>query len=246
MFFPRHSAAAAAVARALAVLGILVVLTGCQAMVNPASTAQVRVIDASPDVPGIDLYQGTDGVAYNLGFGDVTSYVPIVPGAYTLSAATAGTRQILSFDKPTLAAASQYTILIGNTAGSLQQLTLKDQNQPAPPGQTSLRFLDEATRAGPVDVYMVPSGHALVTVNPILTNVAFGANTGYRNIPSGTYTLVVLPAGAVPVSTAAASYTGAQITYPSAAARTLIFIDQPLPSIPGLQVITADDYDSPT
>ena len=232
-------------ARVAAVVSLLAMLTGCQAMVNPASTAQVRVIDASPDAPGIDLYQGTDGVAYNLGFGDVTSYVPMVPGAYTLSAATAGTRQILSFDKPTLAAASQYTVLIGNTAGSLQQFTLKDQNQPAPAGQTSLRFLDEATRAGPVDVYMVPSGHALVTVNPILTNVAFGTNTGYRNIPSGTYTLVVLPAGAVPVSTAVASYTGVRMTYPSTAARTLILIDQPLASIPGVQVITADDYDNP-
>lgn len=244
MFFsPRHSAAPAA--RVAAVLGIFATLTGCQAMVNPASTARVRVVDASPDAPGIDLYQGSDGVAYNLGFGDITSYVPISPGAYTISAATAGTRQVLSFDKPTLAVASQYTVLIGNTAGSLQQLTLKDQNQPAPAGQTSLRFLDEATRTGPVDVYMVPSGRSLVTVNPLLTNVAFGANTGYRVIPSGTYTLVVLPAGSVPISTTAASYTGAQVTYPSTAARTLIFIDQPLPTIPGLQVITADDYDNP-
>jgi len=76
--------------------------------------------------------------------------------------------------------------------------------------------------------------------------VAFGANTGYQSIPSGTYTLVVLPTGAAPTGTAAASYTGAQITYPSTAARTLIFIDQPLPSVAGLRVITAADYDSPS
>ncbi len=225
---------------------VLVTLTGCQAMVSNSSAAQVRVVDASPDAPGIDLYQGSDGVAYNLGFGAITSYVPTAPGVYTFSAATAGTHQVLSFAKPTLAPTSQYTVLIRNIAGNLQQLTLKDQNQPAPAGQTALRFLDEATRSGPVDIYLVPSGRSLVTVSPMLTNIAFGANTGYQTIPSGTYTLVVLPAGAAPAGTAAASYAGAQVTYPNTSARTLIFIDQPVPAIPGLQVITADDYDSPS
>ena len=246
MLSPPHHLASAAT-RLAAVVAVLATLTGCQAMVSSTSSAaQVRVVDASPDAPGIDLYQGSDGVAYNLGFGDITSYVPIAPGVYTISAATAGTHQVLSFAKPTFAAAGQYTVLIGNTAGNLQQLTLKDQSLPAPAGQTALRFIDEATRTGPVDIYMVPSGRSLVTVNPILTNVAFGANTGYQSIPSGTYTLVVLPTGAVPTGIAAASYTGAQITYPSTAARTLIFIDQPLPAIAGLRVITAADYDSPS
>ena len=82
-------------------------------------------------------------------------------------------------------------------------------------------------------------------MNPLLTSISFGTNTGYQNIPSGTYSLVVLPAGANPTSTAAARYTGAKVTYPSASARTLIFIDQPLASMPGVQVITADDYDNP-
>ena len=236
---------ARATARLNAVAAVLATLTGCQAMVVNPSAAQVRVIDASPDAQSIDLYQGSDGIAYNLGFGAITSYVPTVPGTYTISAVTAGTRQVLSFAKPTLAATNQYTVLLGDTAGNLQQLTLRDQNQPAPAGQACLRFLDEATRSGPVDVYLVPSGHALVTVNPILTNIGFGTNTGYQNIPSGTYSLVILPAGAAPTSTAAASYTGAKVTYPSTAARTLIFIDEPLVSMPGLQVITADDYDSP-
>lgn len=236
---------ARATARLAAVAAVLATLTGCQAMVGNPSAAQVRVVDASPDTPGIDLYQGSDAIAYNLGFGAITSYVPTLPGTYTISATTAGTHQVLSFAKPMLAASGQYTVLLGDTAGNLQQLTLKDQNQPAPAGQTSLRFLDEATRTGPVDIYLVPSGHALVTVNPILTNIGFGANTGYQNIPSGTYSLVVLPAGAAPTGASATSYTGAKVTYPSTAARTLIFIDQPLVSMPGLQVITADDYDNP-
>ncbi len=226
-------------------MAILATLTGCQAMISNPSTAQVRVVDASPDAPGMDIYQGSEGLAYNLQFGAVTSYIPTAPGTYTLSTATAGTHQMLTFARPTLAPSAQYTVLIGDTAGNLRQLTLKDQNQPAPAGQTSLRFLNEATRSGPVDVYLVPAGHALVTVNPLLTGFSFGANTDYQNIPAGTYSLVVLPAGESPTSTATASYTGAKVTYPATAARTVILIDQPLTSMPGVQVITTDDYDNP-
>jgi hypothetical protein len=230
-------------ARLAAAAALLATLTGCQAVVSSSSAAQVRIVDASPDAPGIDLYQADSAVAYNLGFGAITSYVPVAPGTYSISATTAGTRQVLSLARPTFAASSQYTVLIGNYSDSLQQVTLRDQNQPAPTGEFAVRFLNQATRTGPVDLYLVPSGHALITVNPILTNVAFGANTGYQTVSAGTYTLVVLPAGSAPISTTIPSYTGAQLTYPGTAARTIILIDQPLPTTAGLQVITASDYD---
>lgn len=241
MFFnPPH------LVRFVAVAAILATLTGCQAIVSNPSVAQVRIVNASPDAPGIDIYQGNDGVAYNLGFGAVTSYVPLTPGTSTISANTAGTRQILSLARPAFAPATQYTILIGNTAASLQQLTLKDQNQPAPAGKFALRVIDQTTRTGPVDIYLVPTGRPLTSMIPTLTSVHFGDNTGYQDVPAGIYTLVVLPAGTTPTSTTLPSYTGARINYSSTSARTVILIDQPLRTTPGLQIITADDYDSPT
>src|SRR6478736_1197358 len=109
-------------------------LSGCQGIVATQSGSQVRIIDASPDAPGIDIYQNNAAIAYNLGFGTITSYVPIDPGTYTTSATVAGTKQVLSSSKGTFVAATQYTVLIGNSAASLQQLTLKDQSQAAPSG----------------------------------------------------------------------------------------------------------------
>lgn len=228
----------------LSVVGTLT-LTGCQAILNPATETQVRIIDASPDAPGLDIYQGSNPVAYNLGFGTVTSYIQLTPGIYTINADTAGTKQVLSSSKSTFAATTQYTVLIGNAAASLQQLTLTDQSQPAPSGQIALRFIDQATRVGSVDIYLVPAGQKLTAVTPLLTGIAFGTNTGYLNIPNGTYTIAVLPAGTIPVSSTTATYTGPQVTYPSGSARTIILIDQQLVTTPGLQVITADDFDAP-
>jgi hypothetical protein len=228
-------------AHLIAAAAVLATLTGCQA-ISSAPQSQVRIIAASSDTPSFDLYRGPNAVAFNLDFGTVTSYIPLSPGIDTISAETAGTRQILSSSKATLAASTQYTILIGNAASSLQQLTLVDQSQPAPQGQVALRFIDQATRVGPVDLYLVPAGQKFTAVTPLITGVLFGANTGYVNVPTGTYTLVVIPTGAASVSTTAPTYAGPQVTYATGSARTIILIDQPLATTPGIRVITAEDY----
>ncbi len=231
--------------RGVAALVVLGTLTGCQAIVNPAPEAHVRIINATPDAPRLDLYQDSNALAFNLDFGTVTSYIPLAPGAYTITSNTAGTRQILSSSKTVFTTSGQYTVLIGNAAASLQQLTLVDQRQPAPAGQTSLRFINQATRAGAVDIYLVPAGQKINAVTPTVPAATFGTNTGYLNIPIGTYSLAMLPAGTIPASTTIATYTGPQVTYSAGAARTIILIDQPIVTVPGLQVITANDFDPP-
>jgi hypothetical protein len=231
----------------LAATGALAVaLAGCQGIVSSQSGSQVRIIDASPDAPGLDIYQNNAAIAYNLGFGTVTSYVPIDPGTYTTSATQAGTKQVLTTSKATFVTGAQYTVLIGNAAASLQQTILKDQSQAAPSGQIALRFIDQATRISAQDIYLVPAGQKLTAVTPIYTNITFSINTGYLNIPTGTYTLVMVPTGTVPASDTIATYTGAQVTYTGGSATTIILIDQQIVTTPGLQVITAPDFVSPT
>jgi Domain of unknown function (DUF4397) len=233
--------------RRLALLATVAgVLSGCQAIVSSPPLSQVRIITASPDAPALDIYQGDSALTFNLGSGTITSYIPIAPGAYTINAEVAGSRQVLSVSKANFAPSSQYTVLIGNASASLQQLTLTDQSQPAPSGQISLRFINQATRVNAVDIYLVPPGQKLITVTPVATGVVFGTNTGYLNIPAGTYTLAMLPAGTVPNSTTVATYTGAQVTYSAGSARTIILIDQQLVTTPGLKVISAEDFDAPT
>jgi len=231
-------------ARIASIAAVLSLLSGCQAIVSSPPVSQVRIITASPDAPALDIYQGDTALTFNLGSGTITSYIPLPPGNYTINAETAGSRQVLSASKAIFAPSTQYTVLIGNSASSLQQLTLTDQSQPAPTGQISLRFINQATRTGAVDIYLVPAGQKSTAVTPVVTGVAFDANTGYLNVPAGTYSLVMLPAGTVPNSTNVATYTGAQVNYSAGTARTIILIDQQLVTTPGLKVITAEDFDT--
>ena len=223
---------------------LLAPLPGCQSITGSPSTSQVRIIDASPDAGGIDVYQAGSVLAYNLGLGTVTSYVPITPGNYGILIDAAGTHQQIAAQTGTFQTGGQYTVLVANYAASLQELILKDQAAPAPTGQISLRVVDESTRAGAVDLYLIPAGSTILTVRPYLTNVTFAQNTGYMNVPAGTYTLVALPAGTTPTATGSTFYTGAAVTYASGVARTLVLVDQQLITTPGVQVITANDYDS--
>lgn len=222
-------------------------LSGCQSIQTTATdSAQIRFIDASPDTGGLDVYQNSSAVAYNIGFGTITSYVPLTQGSYTFAADAAGTRQQLVSAKQTLTEGKQYTAIIGNIAASLQETIFTDQNTPAPAGQVAFRFIDEATRVGAVDIYLVPTSGKLSTSAPVATNIAFTATTGYINVPTGTYAIVVVPTGTVPISTTVTLLTGSQTAYSAGAVRTVVLIDAPIVTAPAVQAIVADDYDSPS
>ena len=233
-------------ALSLAALSLLLLpLPGCQSITGNPNVSEVRIIDASPDAPGVDIYQSNSILAYNLGLGTITSYISITPGTYGIVADTAGTRQQLVSAQGSFLTGNQYTVLIGNYLNSLQELVLKDQNTPAPSGQIDVRIVDQSTRAGALDIYLVPTGSTLASVKAVVTNVTFNVNTGYFTVPAGTYTFVALPTGTIPTATTTTSYTGPSVPYSGGAARTFVLIDQQLITTPGIQVVTGDDYDSP-
>lgn len=231
---------------ALASLALLTLtLPGCQSIaVNAGNVASVRVIDASPDAPGLDLYENGSAIAYNLGFGTITSYVAFAPGTYTLSANQANTRTQLTTTNASLANMHQYTALISNVNASMQETVLQDQNTPAPTSQIAVRVLDEATKINTgLDVYLVPSSGKLGNSTPIATGLTFGANTGYINVPAGTYAIAVVPTGTVPSTGSGTLLLGSQVTYSQGAVRTIVIIDQQVVSSPGVQALVAADFD---
>jgi hypothetical protein len=229
----------------LLLLPMLLALVGCQAVVTSPITSQVRLIAASPDAPGLDLYLNDRVLAYDLGFGSITSYIAVNAGTHTVAANTVGTKQAVIATKTTFVNSSQYTVLLGDVTANLQAMVLKDQTQPAPTGQIALRCIDRATKMGALDIYLVPVGQKVTAVMPLLTDLTIGSAPSYLNVPMGTYTLVVVPTGTVPTGASGPTYVGAQVTYAGGSATTMVLLDQQLATTPGVQVITATDYLSP-
>jgi Domain of unknown function (DUF4397) len=234
-------------ALALAALG----LSGCQGIAM--NSAQLRLVDASPDAGVVDSYQNNSALAYNLGFGTMTNYIPMSPGVYNLATEKSGTRQILVASTETLAANKQYTEIVGAGLANLQQTLFLDESTPAPAGHIAVRVINETTRAGAVDVYLVPMASAFSTgmsALPLAANLGVGANSGYIDVPEGTYAIDVVPTGTVLASSTVTLLSGAQETYASGAVRTVVLIDQQAAGAqhaaptPGVQAIVADDADA--
>jgi hypothetical protein len=176
-------------------------------------------------------------------FGAASTYVPLQAGNVRLSANTANTTQMLIASNAPLVAGRQYTAVVTNVAASLQETIYPDQTTPAPTGDVAVRVIDAATRAGNVDLYMVPANEKLKATAAVRAGVAFGASTGYVLVPAGTYSLVVVPAGTAPTNQALPLMTGPQTSYVAGAVRTVVLVDHPNPSMPGVDAITANDYD---
>ena len=222
-------------------------LSGCTAVNgSTAAVSQFRIIDASPDAGGLDIYAGNSVLTYNLGFGTITSYIPINPGTYTLNADLSGSKTVAASVRASLLNSKQHTLLLSNVAAQLQATFLTDQSQPAPTGQIALRFLDEAISPGSLDLYLVPQGSTLAKVSPIKTGLSFGDNTGYLNVPTGSYTLYIVTNATVIATTTVPLYTGGATSYAAGSAHTVVVLDQQIVTSPAIQVVVADDYESAT
>jgi hypothetical protein len=125
----------------------------------------------------------------------------------------------------------------------LHETILQDATQPAPAGQVSFRLLNEATRTGAVDVYLVPDSGKLSTTLPLVTGLSFGSPTAYLTVPAGTYAVDVVAAGTLPTSAAPKLLSDRQIAYDSGAVRTVVLIDGRMATAGNLQAIVADDVD---
>jgi hypothetical protein len=154
---------------------------------TPENVAQVRVIAASPDTGSVDFYAGGTALAYSMDFGSASTYVPLTPGNVRVSANTTNTNQVLVASTAPMVAGRQYTAVVANVAASLQETIYADQTTPAPTGDVAVRVIDAATRAGNVDLYMVPANEKLKATAAVRAGVAFGASTGYVLVPAGAY-----------------------------------------------------------
>lgn len=222
-------------------------LSGCQSVAGNGTTSQIRIVNASSTSGGLDVYEGSTALIYNLGFASSTAYVPIAPGTYTFKATQDGTTTALLSTSATVAASKQYTFLLSEVDATLTGKIFTDQSSAAPTGYLTLRFLDQATAAGAVDIYAVPSTATLLTTTAIATNVEFGGNTGYLELPSGvSYTLYIVATGTTISDTTTALYTGTAVTYGASSAHTVVLFDQTLTTTSTVQVKTLEDYSSPT
>lgn len=153
--------------------------------------ANVMVVHASPDAPGVDLY--VDDTKVNnaaLEYPNNTGYLEVDAGErnFKVTAAGAGLANPVIDADVTLEDDMNYTIFAADELGSIMPVVLMDDLTPPASGQAHVRFVHLSPDAPNVDV-VVQGGPEL------FTDVEFTEGTDFSPVAAGTYTVEVQPVG---------------------------------------------------
>ncbi len=220
-------------------------VSGCGSMMANATEAQVRFVDTSVDAPPLDVYLNGTGAAYNLSFATFSSYLPMGSGAVQVSANRAGTAQALATGRATLVSGHQYTAVVGNRLGDLQEHIYTDNLPATVAGTIALRVLNEVEGSA-LDVYFVTGTGLLASSLPVVTNLGYGANAGYVRVPAGgSFAVYAAPAGSSPMAAGVMKMSGANVSGAAGTAHTLILAEAATKESRGLYGIVLDDAETP-
>jgi hypothetical protein len=169
--------------------------------------ARVRAVHAVPDIAGspVDVYVD-DAKVVTFDFFDVTDYLPIAAGTYTVRVVLAGgnpdTEAVITAPV-TIAGGKDYSIIARGTGGNFGATVLEDNNERPTLGQARVRAAHFSPDAPAVDVY----------VNGALTiqDLTYPTATGYLSVPAGDYTLGIAPANGAVIYTATATLEAGQV-----------------------------------
>jgi hypothetical protein len=212
-------------------------LLGCQSVQNSSpSQTLVRVIDASYNAPAVDVDIATTPIATNIGAATFTNYAFLPPENATAYVYPTGTTKGgVSVDGQFLVS-EQHSILVTDSGKSYTASILTDQPAAAPAGYFSIRFLQQALKAGAVDIYLVPDGSVLADSKPLFADVAPQAVEGYANVLAGSYTIVVTPTGVTKTPSASTA-----IQFVAGQVRTVLIMDAQLTTNPPVTVTIGND-----
>jgi hypothetical protein len=214
----------------------LMIASGCGSNSQNAQTAQVRVMQGSPDIGSVDALIDGQVIASNLGFRGVfplptTNYLPVKAGNRDIQEVRTGTTS------PTLAAVTLktssnnfYTVLtVGEESrATLSTLVLNDDHSSPAVGQLKFRLVHGASGIGAVDVYLTSQPTDPVPTTPAITNFSFKAVTSYESVSGPGLQLCMNPAGVVPASMNSCLLSVQFLpTSPPLKATTLIVLDPP-------------------
>jgi hypothetical protein len=160
-------------------------------MEEPAEPEEsyVRVLHASPDAPAVDVYVENETFLTNFSFGNVSDYVVLSPGNYSLTITAAGDREAVVFDgtvslEPgarTIAAAGE---LRPNTATEFELVSWADDATQPAEDEAAVSVVHLSPDAPAVDV-TTADGAVLAE------NVSYPTATNYTTVPAGNYTAQV-------------------------------------------------------
>jgi len=155
-------------------------------------STRVRAIHLSPDAPNVDVLVDGSEVLSDVAFGDISDYLALDPGTYTVTIAAADDPETVAFmGDVSVESGTDYTLAaVGELSeGTFRPLGLVDDTRRSVSGIAYLRVVHASPDAPAVDVTLF-DGRL-----PLVKGISFGDTTDYLALPAGEFTAEIRPAG---------------------------------------------------
>jgi hypothetical protein len=170
-------------------------IAGCGGSVDSNPTrAELRLVNATSGYPALDLLIDDDRRFSSVTFGQTEEYAEIDPDETDSVLATPGSSTPLVSFTPALERQESYTVLAYGVEGSPRTLLL-DEDGSEDDDKAKLRFVNVATDAGALDVYVTAPNDALSTAVPLQAGAEIGEVSTYSTFSPGTWRVRVTKAG---------------------------------------------------
>lgn len=151
---------------------------------TPTSKANVLVVHASPDAPGVDLLVDNTVAGTNLTFPNNTGYLQVNAGTRNVKVNVSGTSTTVIQADLNLMENKFYSVFAVNQVSAIEPLVLEDNLTNPASGKAHVRFIHLSPDAPAVNI-------TLTDGTIVFGNVAFKGSVDFTPLDAGTYNLQV-------------------------------------------------------
>ncbi|MEP0862370.1 MAG: DUF4397 domain-containing protein [Ignavibacterium sp.] len=151
---------------------------------TPAEKANVLVVHASPDAPGVDLLVDNTVAGTNLTFPNNTGYLSVNAGTRNVKVNVNGTSTTVIQANLNLVANKNYSVFAVNQVSAIEPLVFEDDLTTPASGKAHVRFIHLSPNAPAVNI-------TLTDGTIVFGNVAFKGSVNFTPLNAGTYNLQV-------------------------------------------------------
>lgn len=151
---------------------------------TPASKANVLVVHASPDAPGVDLLVDNTVAGTNLTFPNNTGYLSVNGGTRNIKVNVTGTSTTVIQANLNLEENKYYSVFAVNQVSAIEPLVFEDNLTAPASGKAHVRFIHLSPNAPAVNI-------TLTDGTVVFNNVPFKGSVNFTPLDAGTYNLQV-------------------------------------------------------
>jgi hypothetical protein len=167
---------------------------GTGGTLQPSEISAIRVYNAAPDSPALNIYLRAAQIGSGLAYGFGRFYVFVTAGDGLIEVQNNVGDVLLDYPT-TLTGGAAYTFAVTGTLASLKPVFLVDDTTAAPAGTFKTRLIHLAPLGPAMDLYITGPTDDIATATPVVTGLSYGNASAYITAPAGDARLVLTETG---------------------------------------------------